>query len=154
VSIPAEPVEQLVTEALFTAIDTPQLAEAVEEDFESDSHEAMAELLAIEQRLDEQADLFARGAITARQAERISRALQARGDAARAQLTRHQRDTALTPYTGRAGALRADWEGDRLTLEQKRQILASVIEHISVRPATKRGRYASHVDRLDIVWRV
>jgi hypothetical protein len=69
-------------------------------------------------------------------------------------LTRHQRDTALTPYTGRAGALRADWEGDYLTLEQKRQLLGSVIEHISVRPATKRGRYPSHIDRLDIVWRV
>jgi hypothetical protein len=154
VSILAEPVEEIVTEALFEAVDTADLAALVTKPSKDETSKVTAELLEVEQRLDEQADLFARGAITARQLERISRSLQAQATALRAQLTSAS-NSAVLPYVGKVGALRADWKADKLTLEQKRHVLGALVDHVTIKPGGfQKGKYLVHTDRLDITWRV
>jgi len=54
----------------------------------------------------------------------------------------------LRPYL-RAGALRAAWGG--LDIDRKRAIIAAVIEHIEIGPATILGKFDP--DRVEPLWR-
>jgi hypothetical protein len=115
------------------------------------SSEIMAELLTLEQRATENAELFAAGAITAQQLATISRSLQAQTDACRGRLGRQQGDSALRPYVGRSGVLRAAW--DKLDLDGQRSVVAAIIEQVIVGPATLPRRHGFDPNRVEVRWR-
>jgi DNA invertase Pin-like site-specific DNA recombinase len=149
VSILAEPVEEMVTGAVFVAVDTPKLGQMI--DRRPDDGGVEAELADIERQMDELADMFARGSTSARQFERMNKTLMDRAEAARGRMHAEQSTSALAPYAGQSGRLRAAWDG--LSLEQRRQVLAAAIDHVTITPATTRGRYSVHADRVNITWR-
>lgn len=148
VSIKADPVEELVVEALFEVLDTPDLARLAEP--EGDSDTARAELADIEARLADVADLFAAGDITRAEWMRTRAKLEERRTVAEADVAVAVAPSPLAIY-GDGGALRKAWP--TLSLDQRRTILGAAIDAVVIAPA---GRAGGRVDlgRVDVRWRV
>ena len=76
--------------------------------------------------------------------------IEARLTAARKQLGKLTRTTALDGYLGNRDALRETWE--TLDLSRQRAIIAAVIDHIEVGPG-RRGYNRFDESRLTPAWR-
>lgn len=153
-SIHAEPLERLVTEAVMVAIEGPTLVRAIAAQAGGgfDHH---AEVIAVEEaKLMQLADDWDDGRISRAEWIRLRDKVQARLDAARREQSRETRTTAVDPYVGRQGALRAAWPA--LTLDQRRAVVAGVLDSVVISPATRRGPIfdPSRIDpATGLVWR-
>ena len=152
-TVVAEPVEQLLTEAVLTRLDSPQLAEVLAGK-SSPNHDvaALAALVEADQaRLDEVAGLYAEGAISAREwiAARdpiTNRIQQARRDIAEATDT-----SEVYELAGTGGALREQWPD--LDLERQRAIIKSILDHAVIAPGTP-GSRSLDISRVQPYWRI
>jgi DNA invertase Pin-like site-specific DNA recombinase len=152
VSIAARASEELIVEAVMLRLDTPELARAIPGARDTGADDtAAAELADVEQRLADLAEMFAGGEIGRGEWLRARKSLETRQTAARATLARYRRTTALDPYEGRAGALRAAWPN--LSPDQQRGVLAAVVDRVSIKPATARRGPKFDAERVDIIWR-
>jgi site-specific DNA recombinase len=145
VAIVAEPLEELVTEAVLLRLDSPALAVAMAEAAEGDDDAAEATVL--QTRLDELADMFASGELSRREWLRAKEGVERRLEAAEAALRRHGASAALA---GTTGELRATWP--TLSADRRRAVLAAVVEAVTIAPAVK-GRNRFDPERVDVVWR-
>lgn len=150
VTVKADPVEELVVEAVFEAVDGAALAGLLEGNQGSPADHA-EDSRQIEERLGELADLFAAGDITRREWMRAREALSARLEVAQDELAEALTPSPVAPFAGSADALRKAWPA--MDLGQRRAIVASVIARVVVSPATKGGP-AVDLDRVSIEWRV
>jgi hypothetical protein len=76
--------------------------------------------------------------------------LERRHKAAASALSRQRQSTALDPYAGRNGAVRAAWP--KLDFGERRAILEAIIDRVTVDAATRRGpRFDPN--RVAITWR-
>jgi DNA invertase Pin-like site-specific DNA recombinase len=147
----AEPLEALVFEALMIRLDTAALARTLAtvggpargEDDPAD------ELGAAEAKLAELADMWANDEISRAEWTRVRKPVESRRDAAQRRLDSAVRRTASSHWKGKSGALRAAWP--TMNLDQRRAVLAAVIEQVIVNPTAVRGRFDP--DRVDVVWR-
>ncbi len=149
-SISAGPLEELLIEAVLLRLDTPELAKAMASSGGSDDG-AAAELTDVEERMAELAEMFSQGEISRAEWLKARHGLEARQTAARKALSRQRQTAALDPYDGQPGALRAAWPD--LSPDQRRAVLAAVIDWVGVNPATRRGPRFDP-ERLDVIWRV
>lgn len=145
----AEPLEELVIDAVAVALDGPGLAEAIARDRGPVGNGTAAELAAVERRLDELAEMFAAGEIGRREWIAARGALDGRRDALAARLAAQGRTSALAALDG-AGDVAARLEA--LTFDQRRAVIAAVIARVTVSPAV-RGRTRFDPDRVAIDWR-
>jgi len=152
VRVVAEPLEELIVEAVMLRLDGPELGEVIRSRQGADEGEraAMRDVEGAEAKLADLAQEWAADAITKPEWLVARQAVEARLEAARRALDRHRRTTAIDSFLGQAGALRAAWPD--LSLERRRAVIAAVVDTISIGPAV-RGINRFAPERVDVVWR-
>lgn len=143
VAIQGTRTEDLVVEVVMARLDTPALATATaSEPQPSDDVELL------EDRLAELADAFAAGEVTKAEWLRARAGIEQRLASARSQREALDARSVLSPVA-RPGVLRATWP--ELDTDQRRAILAAVLERVVISPAAVGGRFDP--DRISIEWR-
>ena len=152
-TVVASPVEELLTDAVLTRLDSPQLAEALagQSSVDADVAALATQLEADQARLDELAGLYAAGAVSAREwiaardpiTERIA---QARRDIA------HATDTSsVVDLAGCGEVLRGQW--DDLDIDRQQAIIKSVLDHAVIAPGNP-GSRSLDINRVQPAWRI
>lgn len=144
----AEPLEDLVVEAVLFRFDSSDFAEALARRDTPEDDGAAAEMAVAQARLGELAEMWAAGEITRGEWMSARKALEASVEAAQRQVGRRRPTTALDGLHG-AGALRTAWP--ELPLSRQRAVLAAVIDRIIIGPA-RRGYNRFDPGRVDVIW--
>jgi DNA invertase Pin-like site-specific DNA recombinase len=145
----AEPLEELVLDAVAVALDGPGLAAALDRDRGPAANGTATELADVERRLDDLAEMFAAGEIGRREWITARGRIGQRRDALAARVAAQGRTSALAALDGPgdlAGRLAA------LGFDQRRAVVAAVVDRVVVGPAV-RGRNRFDPDRVTIEWR-
>ena len=150
-AIVSEPVETFVAEAVLYRLDSPELAATLDGLTPPDDEGDRANLATDRAQLEELATAYGDRLVTFPEYLAARKPIEARIEAGKRLLARLTRTEAITPYVGKAAALRATWAD--LPLTRQRAIVASMLDRITVRPAVA-GRNRFNSDRLDPVWRV
>lgn len=151
--VSANPLEELVVEAMLTAADGKALARRVDKRSKRGSDveaNASKELERAEEELALLAEMLGAGELSHREWMAAREPLQQRVAAAEAQLVEVTSAVAVKAYA-RPGALRSAWSG-QMTLDQRRAVLKAVIEKVVVNPTQRRGPRFDH-DRVKVAWR-
>lgn len=143
----AEPLEELIVEAVMLRLDTPGLAEMMTGAADDDADAASAAIAADQAKLAELGDLWDAGDITRAEWMRLRSKIEERLRANQHALARPEPASVLA---GLAGGIRSAWPD--LSFDRQRAVLATVIEQVVVGPAV-RGRGRFDPDRVDVVWR-
>jgi DNA invertase Pin-like site-specific DNA recombinase len=144
IRIRAVDVEELVTEAVISAIEAGALVKAYQR---ADDREAMAELLGVEAKLAELAQDYASDRITRGEWERMRATLAERRERLSRRVEAARRAAALETLPD---PLRSSW--DSMQLHQKRLAITAVIAAVVVGPAAHPGGRGD-LDRVAIGWR-
>jgi site-specific DNA recombinase len=152
-TVVAEPVEQLLTDAVLTRLDSPQLAKVLAGKSSPDRDVAAlaAAVDADQARLDELAGLYADGAITAREWITARDPITARIAQARRDIAQATDTSAVYELAGTGGALREQWES--LDIGRQQAILKSVLDHAVITPGTP-GQRRLDINRVRPYWRI
>lgn len=152
IAILADPLEELITEAVLYRLDTPEIAAALagaaSEDAEADA--AQANVAADRAQLVELAGAYGQRQITFPEYLAARKPIEARLDASQRKVSRLTQTTAIEGHIGNAEALRATWAD--LPLTRQRAIVAAVLDRAVIAPAL-RGRSRFDPDRVEPVWR-
>lgn len=151
--IVADPVEQLVAEAVLFRLDTPALAAALDGQA-ADDQETTVLADQIEQeraQLEELAGLYAEREITAREWTAARKPIEARLKRAEQRLRRLQRTTVLDGLPGHGSELRRQWS--TLNLDRQQAIVAAILDHAVIGPGTRSGRRFDSA-RVRPVWKL
>ncbi len=154
IRIVADPLEDLIVEAILLRLDGPGLAQAIRTQQTPPASSATnegEEIAVVEQRLDELAEMWATGEISRPEWLTARRSLESRLETARRAEARDARSSSLAPYVATEGALRAAWPD--LGLDRCRAVLGAVIDRVTIAPAAVRGR-GFDPERVDVTWRV
>ena len=153
ITVVAEPVEELLVDAVLARLDSPALADALAGKARGDATAtALSEALAADQhRLEELAGLYAQGAITAREWITARDPIQARITDTGRQLAAATGTTALDGLAGRGAALRQRW--DSLTLDRQHAIVRAVLDYAVIAPGTP-GAHTLDINRVQPRWRI
>jgi DNA invertase Pin-like site-specific DNA recombinase len=152
-TVVAPPVEELLTDAVLTRLDSPQLADALAGKATADADVAAlsAQLDTDMARLDELAALYADGTVTARE-------WIAARDPITARITHTRRDIAASTDTvganqlaGTGHVLRNQW--DDLGIDRQQAIIKSVLDHAVIAAGTP-GSRSLDINRVQPHWRV
>jgi DNA invertase Pin-like site-specific DNA recombinase len=144
VSIVSEPVETMVSEYVIGRLDaTTAVADAHVDLHTGDRDAAAGTLEELEQRLTDVGEMFAAGDITRGEFTRMRASLHAKIKDARRQLRPARARHALDAITSKIGDV---W--DDLSRDRKREIIAAVVERVTVAPATRRRGFDP--DRITI----
>ena len=153
IAIMAEPVEQLICEAVLIRLDTPELAAALagaaREDAEAEAAQTSVE--ADRAQLDELASAYGERQITFHEFLAARAPIEARMEAGLRKVSRLTRTAAIAAHVGDGAALRSTWE--TLPLTRQRAIVAAVLDRAIVHPAV-RGRTTFDRERVELVWRL
>jgi DNA invertase Pin-like site-specific DNA recombinase len=145
VAIQAERTEQLVTDAVLHALDSPVMRRALARARTPTGAGNNPEMLQAE--LDQLAEAAGRGDLPVREYLRARQPLEERRRRALAAI---ETDTALAPMLDSAD-LGDAW--DRLDTEGRRAVIGSVIEEVTIRPASGPGTKFDP-ERIKPIWRV
>ncbi|MCB9373135.1 MAG: recombinase family protein [Microthrixaceae bacterium] len=152
-TVVAEPLENLITEAVLYRLDTPELADTLTGRNRADKEAAgLADAIAADRgQLDELAGLYAERQIAVREWMAARRPIEDRIAHAEKRLARMTRTDTLTGLVGNGKALRQQW-GD-LNLTRQHAIIAAVLDHAVVAPGVPGARQLDP-NRVDPVWRL
>jgi DNA invertase Pin-like site-specific DNA recombinase len=145
-SISATTLEAVIVEALLAAIDDQALVDAT---VEIDDEATVAEIVGLEARLSEAAEMFAAGEISRGEWTTVRASIDKRLAEARRHVNAATK-ARRAPSVSTMG-LRKRWP--KLSLADRRAILGLVIERITIRPATRFGCNFD-ADRVDLRWKV
>ncbi|MCH7584922.1 MAG: recombinase family protein [Acidobacteria bacterium] len=148
----SEPLEEFIAEAVFAALDTPKLTEAVRAQTDDGQLSALLETLRSDQdTLDQLAqDHYADRLISRSEYFAVRSALDQRIEATKSQLRRQESTTALADLPSGGDAVRAAWAENDLTW--RRALVGTVIERVVLHPAVK-GRNYFDPNRVELIWR-
>jgi site-specific DNA recombinase len=152
-TVVAEPVEALLTDAVLTRLDSRHLAKVLAGKSSPD-RDVAALAVQVEKdqaRLDELAGLYADGAITAREWITARDPITARIAQARRDIAAATDTTAVYELAGTGGVLREQWDG--LGLERQQAIIKAVLDHAVIAPGTP-GSRTLDINRVQPHWRV
>ena len=152
VSRDAHRVDEVVREVIVQRLADPVLLAALTAAEGADTHLAdlRSERLGLRARLDEAAQMFADGTISAAQLGTITKGLTSRLDELDDVLTAAASTSALGPFTGAEAADVAHiW--DRLDLGSQRAVLDAVVT-VTVHPATTRGKIFD-TSSIEFTWK-
>jgi DNA invertase Pin-like site-specific DNA recombinase len=145
-SIVAEGLEELITEAVLYRLGTKTMARALTR--KPKAKPVDADLGRIERDLESLATDYGNGIISRREWLAARKPLEERVAKARRTMDATNGTAALAPFRG--SDVRETWDG--LDVDRKRAVLEALIDRVVVRPATTPGRFSP--DRVDVVWRV
>jgi hypothetical protein len=146
----ADPLEDLIIEAVLRLSDSPEFAEArARRDAPDDDDGAAEEITAAQARLAELAEMWAAGEITRAEWMTARKTLEAAVEAAQRRVSRRRPTTALDGLDG-PGALRAAWP--ELPVSRQRAVLAAIVDRVVIAPA-RRGYNKFDAGRVDVTWR-
>jgi DNA invertase Pin-like site-specific DNA recombinase len=155
ISILSDRLEDFVTTAIWARLDTPALAQALaaaSAEPGSEGEELVASIGADEAQLTELTSAFGNQLITMQEWLGARKVIEDRLHHRRTLLTRGDQHAALRDFAGREGALAERWPS--MNLDQKRAVIATVLDRVVVRPATVKGRTTLDTERLDPVWKL
>ncbi|HZE06705.1 MAG TPA: recombinase family protein [Solirubrobacteraceae bacterium] len=147
----AEPVELVVSEAVLHRLESPLLPEAIKrpaDDAKGAEWQQEAELA--QAKLDELAEMWAAGEITRGEWQKARPPIERRLTTARKKLAQLNRQAALVPFIGDAKRVREEWP--TMTLTRQAEIVRALVEYVEVLPA-RRGYNRFDPSRLRPVWR-
>jgi site-specific DNA recombinase len=152
ITINADPLEQLVAEALLYRLDSPELAAALNGHrsqapdaarFQSEVEEAQAQLT-------ELGEAYANKQIGMPELIAARKLIEARLDSARKHLAKLTRTNAVAEYVGHADSLRAQWNS--LDLSRQHAIAEAIIERLTIASA-RPGYNRFDENRVTPSWR-
>ena len=148
----ADPLEELVAEAVIVALSSPAFARALEETrAEPSGPDVIEDLRADEDALEQLAtDHYADRRISRREFMAARRVLEDRIDAARRMLVVGSDSAILAEVPSSSKALRRWWEA--ADIDSRRSLLSTVVDTVTVGPAV-RGRNRFDSERVSISWR-
>ena len=147
----AEPLEEVVVEAVIQRLDSPNLSAVLAELTDDHQGDDLGSRISDDENmLTVLAEEWAAGSITRTEWMTARNAIESRLEATRRELARTTRTTALDGFVGAPGALRAAWPA--LGLERQRAVLTAVLDRVVVGPAVK-GRNFFDPERVDVIWR-
>lgn len=148
----AEPLEQLIKEAILYRLDSPQLANAVAmmASVEPGAAEMERQLELDRHQLDELSQMYGRKEVTAREWMSAKAPIQQRIAESERRLAATTGTSALDGYLGHGDVLRRQW--DALTPPRQRAIVSALLESIAIGPAV-RGRNVFDPTRVTPTWR-
>lgn len=153
--IQAAPVEEDVTAKVLAVYLSPKVrAEVTRRWMSSADAGAAAELNKLRERLAELGRERAKGEISKEAFQAAENYLQREINKIRAQMREAQRIAGLPrdlPMT--ASALAEWWTAETTTLDQRRALIMSVLDHVVVGPTQRRGFNGFEQERLTYVWR-
>jgi hypothetical protein len=152
ITVTAEPVEQLIADAVLYRLDTPELADALAGRAAADEHAAvLADTLAADRaKLEELTDLWSSNQITSTQWLRAKRSIEDRVRDTERQLSRATHTEALVGLDRGVG-LHAQWQD--LVLSRQIAIVRAVLDHATVSPGI-RGAQRLDPNRVEPAWRL
>jgi hypothetical protein len=152
-TVVAPPLEELIADAVWYRLDTPELADALAGRVAVDRHSAELgeQLTADRSQLDELAELYADRAITAREWKKARERIEARVRSAQRQLTRASHSDALHGLVGNGIELRQRWVS--LDLTRQHAIVAAVLDYAIIGPGTH-GARTLDPERVRPLWRL
>lgn len=145
IRIQSDPLDELVTEAVFLAVDAGALRAVMEQSTEDRS--SSEELLSIEAKLGELARDWAADRITRGEWEAARSGLLARQGALRRRVETSRRIHGLD---GISDPLRDAWP--QLPLHRQRAVISALVEAVTIAPAV-RGRNRFDPDRVSLRWK-
>jgi site-specific DNA recombinase len=142
----ADPLEELVAARVFDVVGHLDLSagRGVDEDL------VLAEITAVEGKLDQLATDWADGNLDRRSWLTARARLDARLEELRRQLVAGDDRSSIEAWAGDHGALEAAWSS--LRIDQQRAVVAAVVDRVTVGPAV-RGRNRFDPNRVTIDWR-
>ncbi len=153
-TVVAEPVEQLLTDAVLARLDSPHLAKVLGGKSSPDADVAAlaAAVEADQARLDELAGLYADAAISAREWIAARDPITARIAKARREIAEATDTSAVYELAGTGDVmLREQWDG--LELGRQQAIIKSVLDHAVIAPGTPGARRLD-INRVQPHWRI
>lgn len=145
----AEPIEELVIEAVMLRYDSPELADKLQ-GRATESNDALADAIdELTSRLDELANAYARQEIAMREWMVARGPLQRELDDARRRQSRHNGNGVLGEFIGRPGMLRKRWGAQ--SFDRQNAILKAALSDVLVRPG-RRGYNRFDPDRFEFTW--
>ncbi|WP_343709229.1 recombinase family protein [Mycobacterium sp.] len=152
-TVVAEPVEQLLTDAVLARLDSPHLAKVLGGTSSPDADVAAlaAAVEADQARLDELAGLYAEGSVSAREWIAARDPITARITKARREIAEATDTSAVYELAGTGGALREQWDG--LELGRQQAIIKSVLDHAVIASGTPGARRLD-INRVQPQWRI
>jgi len=152
-TVVAEPVEHLLTDAVLTRLDSPHLAKVLAGKSSPDrDFAALAAALEADQaRLDELAGLYAEGVISAREWIAARDPITARITQARRNIAQATDTSAVYELAGTGGTLAKQWPD--LDLDRQQAIINAVLDHAVIAPGTPGSRRLD-INRVQPHWRI
>jgi DNA invertase Pin-like site-specific DNA recombinase len=153
-TVVAQPVEDLLTDAVFVRLDSPELAQAWTGRINADADlaELNRQLEEDTQALTELAELYAARPRRITTAEWLTarEPIEARIRAARRTLTRATDTAGLADLIGKGAILRQQWP--ELLIDRRQAIVKAALVHATIGPGT-RGATRFDINRVDPLWR-
>ncbi|MGL6235103.1 MAG: recombinase family protein [Segniliparus sp.] len=152
-TVVAEPVEELITDAVLDLLDSPAVAKKMSgKESEDVETAALSEALTEDQRqLEELAALYAEKAITIREWIAARDPIHSRIRDLERRLAQATETTALAGFAGKGAELRAQWE--ETVLDRRCAVVRSVLDHAVIAPGTP-GSRTLDIGRVQPVWKV
>lgn len=150
IGIVADPLEQLIVEAVLQRLDSPEFQEALLAAAGQDPapDPAVTDLEAAEAKSKELAAIWAAGEITKAEWMAARRPVEAAIESARKRLSK-RRSTAVLDGVTSIGDLRSAWPD--LPPERRRAVLAEIVDQVVIGPA-RRGLNRFDDERVDVIW--
>uniref|UniRef100_A0A5Q5BTJ9 Recombinase n=2 Tax=unclassified Mycobacterium TaxID=2642494 RepID=A0A5Q5BTJ9_MYCSS len=152
-TVVALPVEELLTDAVLTRLDSPHLANVLagKASVDADVAALSAQLEADTTRLDELAALYAQGAVTAREWIAARDPITDRITATRRDIAAATDTTNVTELAGTGHLLRGQW--DDLDIDRQQTIIKAVLDHAVIAAGTP-GARSLDINRVRPHWGV
>jgi DNA invertase Pin-like site-specific DNA recombinase len=152
ITINAEPLEQLLTEACLYRLDSPELAAALNGQASEapDAARFRSEVEDAQAQLAELGEAYANKQIGMPELIAARKLIEARLDSARRQLAKLTRSNALSEHIGQADSLRQRWES--LDLTRQHAIIEAILERVTIAPA-RPGYNRFDENRATPTWR-
>lgn len=152
-TVVAQPVEELLADAVLTRLDSPALSDALAGKASVDVDVAVlsAQLDADTARLDELAALYANGTVTAREWIAARDPITARIAETRRAIAAATDTTDVQDLAGTGHLLRQQW--DSLEIDRQQAVIKSVLDHAVIAPGTP-GSRSLDINRVDPHWRI
>ncbi len=153
ISVVAQPVEDLLAEAVLLRLDTPQLAEALIGRYRAKENTAdlITEIESDRNQISELARLYGDKRITSSEWIVARDQIDSRVRKSQQRLAQFSSHGDLAAVIGRGEELRSKWSG--LDLGRQVAIVRTLVDYVTILPGAK-GSHALDPNRVEIVWRL
>lgn len=152
-SIKAEPLEEIVVEAVLTRLDSPEFAAALARATQTnETVSTVAKALAKDQeQMEELAQMWSGREISTAEWKAAREPIEARIRTAERRLASETGSIPVEGLAGHGSALREQWSG--LNLTRQHAIVTTIIDTITIHPAKAQGS-RDYLSRVEPVWRL